>query len=214
MLVAVAAFSIVATLIVLLPGPDTLVVVRSVVRGGRSLGAATAAGNLVGLAVRAAAAALGLSALLRASHLGYEILRIAGAAYLIWLGVASIRLRMRPREVAERRGLVGTGFPAWVITNLLNPKVGVFFVTFLPGFVPHGHSVGWTSLLFGAIFIAETAAYWVVLLSLATRVTRWTKEPRTRRRSTSLQVPSSSALAFDWPPNPDAFATYIAHLPR
>jgi threonine/homoserine/homoserine lactone efflux protein len=182
MLVAIATFAMAAALIVLLPGPDTLVVIRSIVRGGRSRGVATACGNLLGLAVWVAAAALGLSALLRASHLGYEILRIAGAVYLIWLGVQSLRLRAAPRETVERRGLLGTGFLAGVVTNLLNPKVGVFFVTFLPGFVPHGHSVGWTSLLFGAIFIVETAAYWVLLLSLAGRVTRWMNEPRTRRR--------------------------------
>jgi threonine/homoserine/homoserine lactone efflux protein len=182
MLVAIATFALAAALIVLLPGPDTLVVVRSIVRGGRSRGVATAAGNLVGLAVWVSAAALGLSALLRASHIGYEVLRIAGAGYLLWLGVQSIRLRSAPREVTGRRGLMGTGFVAGVVTNLLNPKVGVFFVTFLPGFVPHGHPVGWTSLLFGTIFIVETAAYWVLLLSLAGRVTRWMNEPRTRRR--------------------------------
>lgn len=183
MFVAIATFSLAAALIVLLPGPDTLVVIRSIVRGGRSRGVATALGNLVGLAVWVAAAALGLSALLRASHLGYEVLRIAGAAYLIWLGVQSIRLRSAARDTTSQgRGLVGTGFVAGLVTNLLNPKVGVFFVTFLPGFVPHGHSVGVTSLLFGAIFVALTAAYWVLLLAVAARVTRWMNEPHTRRR--------------------------------
>lgn len=185
MLVAVATFSLAAALIVLLPGPDTLVVVRSILRGGRARGITTAAGNLAGLTVWVAAAALGLSALLRASHVGYEVLRIVGAAYLIWLGVQSIRLRRAQREAdaAEgRSGLLGTGFFAGLVTNLLNPKVGVFFVTFLPGFVPSGYSVGATSLLFGAIFILETAIYWVLLLGLAARVTRWMNEPRTRRR--------------------------------
>ena len=185
MLVAVATFSLAAALIVLLPGPDTLVVVRSILRGGRARGITTAAGNLAGLTVWVAAAALGLSALLRASHVGYEVLRIVGAAYLIWLGVQSIRLRRAHREAdaAEgRSGLLGTGFFAGLVTNLLNPKVGVFFVTFLPGFVPSGYSVGATSLLFGAIFILETAIYWVLLLGLAARVTRWMNEPRTRRR--------------------------------
>jgi threonine/homoserine/homoserine lactone efflux protein len=185
MLVAVATFSVAAALIVLLPGPDTLVVVRSILRGGRGRGITTAAGNLVGLSVWVAAAALGLSALLRASHIGYEVLRIVGAAYLIWLGVQSIRLRRAQREAGAaegRSGLLGTGFLAGLVTNLLNPKVGVFFVTFLPGFVPPGYSVGATSLLFGAIFILETAIYWVLLLGLAARVTRWMNEPRTRRR--------------------------------
>lgn len=182
MLVAITTFALAAALIVLLPGPDTLVVIRSIVRGGRSRGIATAAGNLVGLSVWVAAAVLGLSALLRASHVGYEVLRVAGAAYLVWLGVQTIRFRSAPRAAAERGGIVGTGFTAGIVTNLLNPKVGVFFVTFLPGFVPAHHSVALTTLLFGAMFVAETALYWVLLLSVASRVTAWMNQPRTRKR--------------------------------
>ncbi len=71
---------------------------------------------------------------------------------------------------------------AGLLTDLLNPKVGVFFVTFLPGFVPHGYSVVWTSLLFGAIFIALTAAYFTVLLVASGPVTRWMASSRARRR--------------------------------
>src|SRR5581483_9734747 len=102
MLVAITTFALAAALIVLLPGPDTLVVIRSIVRGGRPRGIATAAGNLVGLSVWVAAAVLGLSALLRASHIGYDVLRIAGAAYLIWLGVQTLRFRSSPRQTTER----------------------------------------------------------------------------------------------------------------
>lgn len=182
MLVAVVSFALAAALIVLLPGPDTLVVVRSIMRGGRSRGAAAALGNLVGLGVWVAAAVLGLSALLRASHVGYEVLRIVGAAYLIWLGVQSIRLRRLSSEGTGRAGMLRTGFFAGLVTNLLNPKVGVFFVTFLPGFVPSGSPVGAVSLLFGSIFVLETAAYWVLLLGFAARVTRWMTAPPTRRR--------------------------------
>jgi threonine/homoserine/homoserine lactone efflux protein len=184
MLVALATFSLAAALIVLLPGPDTLVVVRSLVRGGRVRGLRTAAGILCGLAIWVAVAALGLAALLRASHVGFEMLRIAGAAYLTWLGVQSLLLRRdrAGQSVTGRGGLLGTGFFAGLLTDLLNPKVGVFFVTFLPGFVPHGHAVGATSLLFGAVFIAETALYCALLLALAARVTNWMNSPRTRRR--------------------------------
>jgi threonine/homoserine/homoserine lactone efflux protein len=130
---------------------------------------------------------LGLSALLKASHVGYDVLRIAGAVYLVWLGISSILLRRtkpdseRPERPA-RRGLLGHGFFAGLMTDLLNPKVGVFFVSFLPGFVPHGASVGWTTLLLGAIFIAETALYCALLITLAGRVTSWMNTPRTRRR--------------------------------
>jgi threonine/homoserine/homoserine lactone efflux protein len=182
-LVALATFTVAAVLIVLLPGPDTLVVVRNILRGGRRQGVLTALGNLCGLAVWVAAAALGLSAVLRASHDGYEVLRIVGATYLVWLGVQAWRSRGKTDEPAEARsGLLGSGYLAGLLTNLLNPKVGVFFVTFLPGFVPHGYSVGLTTLLFGAIFIAITAAYWVLLLGLATKVTTWMNTPRVRRK--------------------------------
>lgn len=178
--VALTAFSLAAALIVLLPGPDTLVVLRELLRAGRRRAAQTVAGVLCGLAVWVGAAAFGLSALLRASHTGYIVLKIAGGAYLIWLGVQSLRLR-RLAERPERR-LLGRGFVAGFATDLLNPKVGVFFVTFLPGFVPHGYAVGAVSVLFGAIFIAETALYFVVLLAVATPVTRWLGDARIRRR--------------------------------
>jgi len=181
-LVAVAAFTLAAVLIVLLPGPDTLVVVRGIMRGGRRQGLVTALGNLCGLAVWVAAAALGLAALLRASEVGYEVLRIVGAAYLVWLGVQAWRTRGRTEHAQGRGGVLGTGYLAGLLTNLLNPKVGVFFVTFLPGFVPRGYPVGATSLLFGAIFVVLTALYWVVLLGVAAKVTAWMSTPRVRRR--------------------------------
>ncbi len=190
MLTAVVTFSLAAGLIVLLPGPDTLVVLRNLLRHGRRRAALTVAGVLTGLAVWVCAAALGLSALLRASHDAYAALRIAGAAYLIWLGVQSLRAR-RPalgtpdelgRPSAGRGGLLGTGYGAGLATDLLNPKVGVFFVTFLPAFVPRGRPVGTTSVLFGAIFIVETAIYFVVLLVLAGRITGWMRDPRIQRR--------------------------------
>jgi threonine/homoserine/homoserine lactone efflux protein len=192
---ALATFALAAFLIVLLPGPDTLVTVRSLVRGGRSQAARTVAGILCGLTIWVAAASLGLSALLRASHDGYTALRFAGAAYLIWLGVQSLRMRASRQDAAvaerdaneasttsQRRSLLGGGFVAGLATDLLNPKVGVFFVTFLPGFVPTGYSVGWTSAIFGLIFVAETALYFVVLLALAGRVTDWMSNLRIRRR--------------------------------
>jgi threonine/homoserine/homoserine lactone efflux protein len=164
------------------------VLIRGMVRGGRPRGIATACGVLCGLTVWVTGAALGLAALLRASQVGYDVLRIAGAVYLVWLGVQSLLLRRDRAAVTTatdepaRRGLLGTGFTAGLLTDLLNPKVGVFFVTFLPGFVPHGASVAWSSLLFGAIFIVETALYCALLLALAGRVTAWVNHPRTRRR--------------------------------
>jgi threonine/homoserine/homoserine lactone efflux protein len=184
-LTAVATFTLAATLIVLLPGPDTLVVMRNLIQGGRATAALTVAGVLSGLTVWVVAASLGLSALLQASRDGYTALRILGAIYLIWLGLQSWRSRTmaQPTTIARApRRIVGTGYGAGLITDLLNPKVGVFFVTFLPGFVPHGHAIGSTSLIFGCIFVVETAAYFAVLLTLAGRVTGWITRPDIRRR--------------------------------
>ncbi|MCW2524461.1 MAG: putative threonine efflux protein [Frankiales bacterium] len=189
MVFALTTFALAAFVIVLLPGPDTLVTLRSLVRGGRPQAARTVGGILCGLTVWVAAASLGLSTLLRASHDGYTALRFAGAAYLIWLGVQSLRMRASAPDApsaatagTKRTSLLGGGFFAGLATDLLNPKVGVFFVTFLPGFVPSGYSVGWTSALLGLIFVVETGLYFAVLLSLASRVTAWMSNRRIRRR--------------------------------
>jgi threonine/homoserine/homoserine lactone efflux protein len=187
MWLAIATFTLAATLIVLLPGPDTLVVVRNLVRGGRAVAARTVLGVLSGLTVWVVTAALGLSAVLRASEDAYLALRIAGAAYLVWIGIQSLRSRgsvdaVDPTDGRKRRALMGRGYSAGLLTDLLNPKVGVFFVTFLPGFVPHGVSVGWMSLLLGAIFVVLTAGYFAVLLAVSGPVTRWMTTARIRRR--------------------------------
>jgi threonine/homoserine/homoserine lactone efflux protein len=182
-LLSLVAFVGAAVLIVLLPGPDTLVVVRSILRGGRRQGTLTALGNLCGLTVWVLAAALGLAAMVEASEVGYAVLRIVGACYLVFLGVQAWRSRGRVEQPeSPRRGVLGTGFRAGVLTNLLNPKVGVFFVTFLPGFLPEGASVLWTTVLYGAVFVLLTALYWVLLIGLAGRVTAWMNTPAIRRR--------------------------------
>jgi len=187
MLVAVTTFAVASVLVVLLPGPDTLVVVRNLMAGGRRLGLRAALGAMTGLATWVVAASLGLSALLTASHDGYLALRIAGAVYLGWMGLTTLRAKphenpARPGEVAEpRRGLVGTGFTAGMLTDLLNPKVGVFFVSFMPGFIPSGAPVAGTSLLLGGIFVVLTAAYYGALLALSGPVIRWMADGPVRR---------------------------------
>lgn len=191
MLAALLTFTATAALIVMLPGPDTLVVVRNLLRGGRRRGAVTALGVMTGLLVWVVTASLGLSAVLRASHTGYDVLRIVGAAYLIWIGLQSIRSRTsltgghdEPKQVSSRRygPLLGSGYASGLLTDLMNPKVGVFFISFLPGFVPHGQDVGVFTLLLGAIFVVETGLYFVMLLGVADRVVGWMNDVRTRRR--------------------------------
>jgi threonine/homoserine/homoserine lactone efflux protein len=190
-LVAFVSFTVASVLIVLLPGPDSLVVVRGLVRGGRRGGATTAAGVLCGLVVWVAATALGLSALLQASEVGYEVLKVVGACYLVWIGTRSLLSVRRPvAEVAIEgdgpmgpgRLLGGSGFSAGFLTDLLNPKVGVFFVSFLPGFVPQGFPVGWTTLALGTWYAVLTLLYFLGLIALSGTVSGWMRSPRVRRR--------------------------------
>lgn len=177
-------FSAAAALIVLIPGPDTLVVLRSVVLRGRRQAALTAAGVLCGLLVWMAAAALGLTAVLRASQDGYLILRLAGAAYLLYIGVQALRSRVlgQPVEAGPPRSIVGRGFRAGFMTDLLNPKVGVFFVTFFPAFIPRHAPVAAVTVGLGLIFVAETALYFALMLLFVQRLTGWLATERFRRR--------------------------------
>ncbi len=186
---AILAFSAAAALIVVLPGPDTMVVLRSIVRDGRPRAAWTAAGGLTGLALWVGVAALGLSAVVRASEAGYLALRVVGGLYLVWLGVQSFRHRVdaRPASSVVEAGSEpapgrGRSYLAGLLTDLLNPKVGAFFVTFLPAFVPAGHAVGTGSALLGAVYVAETVVYYGVLLAVSGTVVRWMSTPRVRRR--------------------------------
>ena len=193
MLAALLGFAAASVLIVLLPGPDTLVVVRNLLRGGRRRAASTVVGVLTGLVIWVLAASLGLSAMLRASHTGYDVLRYVGGAYLIWIGIQSLRSRaVMTTEGAEavarsHRPLLGSGYVAGLATDLLNPKVGVFFVSFLPGFVPDsGWSVGWTTFALGAWYTVLTALYFVGLIALSGTVAGWMRSPGIRRRLDTL----------------------------
>jgi threonine/homoserine/homoserine lactone efflux protein len=185
-LIATLGFVVAAGLIILLPGPDTLVVLRALLRQGRPCATRTVLGVLTGLSVWAAGAVLGVSALLRASHAGYAALRIAGAVYLCLLGVQAFRSRGASAELStdaplQRRGVIGTGYLAGLTTDLLNPKVGVFFVTFLPAFVPSGEPIGLVTTLFGALFVVETGLYFVVFLRFADRLVAGLRRPRVRQ---------------------------------
>jgi threonine/homoserine/homoserine lactone efflux protein len=195
MLVAILGFLAASALIILLPGPDTLVVLRALLRQGKSSARRTALGVVTGLSIWATCAVVGISALLRASHDGYTALRIAGAVYLCVIGIQAWRSRGASAELQaadtalddqagqakRRRGLIGTGYIGGLMTDLLNPKVGVFFVTFLPAFVPHGEPVGWVTLLLGGLFTVETAVYFLVFLAFADKIVARLRRPRFRK---------------------------------
>jgi len=183
MAVALLTFLAAATLVIVAPGPDTLLVTRNVFRRGRWGGLVTGAGTVTGLALWSVAAALGLSALLAASEVGYNVVRVAGGLYLIWLGAASLRSHGAvPAAPTEAPAMpMHRAYLSGLLSNLLNPKIGVFFVTFLPGFVPIGAPIGTTAALLGAVFVLETALWLVVLVWLVGRGTGWLSRQGVRR---------------------------------
>lgn len=138
----------------LTPGPDMLYVAARSAGEGRASGVASALGIGAGTLVHIAAVALGLAGLLATVPTAYAVVRIAGGAYLIYLGVRA--LRARPGGGAERTVTPGTNWAAFrqgVVTNVLNPKVALFFLAFLPQFVdPHAASPALQVVFLGLLF--------------------------------------------------------------
>ena len=185
MISAFLTFALAGALLVVIPGPDTLVVLRSIVTAGRREAALTSLGVLTGLVVWIIAAALGLTALLRASHDGYLILRVIGAAYLLYVGVQALRSKIlgNPLDAPPPpRSIVGRGYRAGLMTDLLNPKVGVFFITFFPAFIPHHAPVAAMTFGFGLVFVVETAMYFGAILLFVRAFSTWIASDRVRRR--------------------------------
>lgn len=177
----ILGFTLTALLLTLTPGMDTALVLRTAaVEGGRK--AMQAGGGIVtGVLVWGVVAALGLGALLAVSRLAYTFLQIAGAAYLLWLGwkLLSSALKTRPAQSTGDPALVRDErwFLRGLLTNLLNPKVGVFYVSLLPQFVPADVPVIRFSVLLAGIH-AAMGLFWFAALVLATRpLARWLCRP-------------------------------------
>jgi len=169
----------------IVPGLDTALVLRSALTQGRGHAFATALGINTGVLLWGAAAAVGVSALLTASHLAFTVLRYAGAAYMLWFGVSMIIKARRGDgvEVSERAGDGGLG-RAWLrgtLTNLLNPKIGVFYVALLPQFIPPQAPPLAMGLLLALVHNLEGMA-WFTLLILGTDLLRgWLRRPAVQR---------------------------------
>jgi RhtB (resistance to homoserine/threonine) family protein len=149
------AFIGVAALLTIAPGPDMALVLRNALRGGRPTVVPTAAGIATGCIVWGAASSLGVAALLAASAQLYQALKLVGAAYLIFLGLLALRAAIRsdPSEAGtdgSTRSRAGA-YRQGLLTNLLNPKVGVFYATFLPQFIAPGQPVFATSVALACI---------------------------------------------------------------
>ncbi|MFI4891247.1 MAG: LysE family translocator [Steroidobacterales bacterium] len=174
------AFTAAASLLTVTPGLDTALVLRTATAEGARPAALSAAGIVIGCFGWAIMVALGLGALLAASPIAYTVLRAAGACYLLVVGFGLLRHPRREfleagpnRRGAQRRA----AFTRGALTNLLNPKVGIFYVSFLPQFVPAGVAAGAFMLLLGAIHAALGIAWFACLITATQPVARLLRRP-------------------------------------
>lgn len=184
------AFLGVAALITITPGPDMAVVTRVALAHGRRAAWLSSLGVVNGLCCWAGAAAVGLAALLSASATAFTILKFVGAVYLIAMGLQTIwgtrpaarRSGAEPEGKGEAEGESRAGaWPAYrqgLLSNLLNPKIAVFYTTFLPQFMAPGDPVFATSLLLAGIHITMVLAWLFIYTFLVTRAGNVLRRPR------------------------------------
>ena len=195
-----AVFALATFVLTVTPGPGVLYVVGRSVGGGRMVGFASMLGIETGEAVYIAGAALGITALLATSALALSVLRYAGAAYLVVLGIRAWRDGDRDAEPDGEAGVARAGlwgaYGRGLVVQLLNPKVAIFFLAYFPQFVRPGQPAAPQVALLGAIYLAiavGTDACYVLLASwLAERLA---KTPRARRRRARISALTYFVLA-------------------
>jgi RhtB (resistance to homoserine/threonine) family protein len=171
----------------MVPGADTLLVVRNVLRGGRREGFVTLVGICSGVYAHALLSALGVSVILMHSAAAFTALKIAGACYLVWLGLQS--LRSATRRAADLAPAPATGAPApalrcfreGFLTNLLNPKVVVFYLALLPQFIGADDPVVAKSLLLATIHFVQGIVWFTLVSILVDRSRQFFMKPRQRQ---------------------------------
>lgn len=170
--------------LILAPGPAQLLVVARTVSEGTRAGTMTAVGLNIGTLVHAAAAAIGLSAVLATSALAFSIVKYVGAAYLLYLGIQALRSRPDAAPDAIRPATTRAPLGQAITTGILNPKVAIFFLVFLPQFVDPARGSALLQFMFlGGTMAALDTLYELLLVGVVRR---------TRRRA------AASARAVGW----------------
>lgn len=185
----------VSAVVIIIPGPDTAVVTKNILLHGRRAGIGTSLGVSAGLSAWTLAAAVGLASVLRASEVAFTTLKLVGALYLIWLGIGALRAARRtvtaPAGNAEAgaysvaRGATNAmstagGFRQGFLSDLANPKIGVFFTSLLPQFVSPGEPVLLPFLALGAVFVVMTVLWLLAYCLVAARAAETLQRPRVR----------------------------------
>jgi threonine/homoserine/homoserine lactone efflux protein len=185
------AFALASLIIELIPGPNQTYLAALTLNHGTRAGFAAVAGIALGLAIYGLAAALGVAALINESPLLYQMLRWAGVCYFLWLAWDSWHDEP-DGEPAVRDERMRGSFQRGLITNLLNPKAAIFYVSVLPGFiVPGAASIFTQTALLSAVFVSVATFTHIAVVLLAGRLHRFLSDPRFRvpvRRGLALAL--------------------------
>lgn len=201
---ALLPFLAVVTVLTLTPGPDMVLVLRNGLRGGSRAAWWTGLGCCCGIAVHASAAVVGLSALLAASATAYTVVKLAGAAYLVYLGISTLwRSLHSARKTASVAAVPDTPGPVrgvspssrsavfqqGLVSNLLNPKIALIFLSLIPQFVTAGEPVAATTMFLGSSFLGLAVLWWRIFSLVVAPLGRLLSRPRVQRafdRATSM----------------------------
>ncbi len=179
------AYSVASVILFITPGPDMSLFLARTLSSGRKAGIASGIGANVGCLVHTMLAAFGISALIAASELGFLALKFVGAGYLLWLAVDAIHngSALSVQATGQRRTSMWSSFLMGFTVNLTNPKVVLFFITFLPQFVAASDPHVTAKLMFlGIYFIVINVPLTIIMIWGAARLVNWLRtRPRVLR---------------------------------
>ena len=177
-------FLITCVLLIILPGPDTAIVTKNTIVNGQKGGFQTMIGSCVGLSIHTIATVAGLSAIIVKSALAFTVIKYVGAAYLCYLGMKTLlNMRAKKVEINDIPSIEAKGnsyFKQGLITNVTNPKVAVFFLTFLPQFLAAGNEPFWPFLTMGIMYIVLTFIWFALYVFLLNKIRNFMKKPATQ----------------------------------
>ena len=184
------------------PGVDLLLTVTRTLQGGARAGVAAALGINAGCVLHTLAAAFGLAALMAVSATAFTVVKWAGAAYLLWLALGMWRAAWRSSAAAAvdtqaQTRSFGADFRVGLVTNVLNPKVALFFLAFLPQFVAPGTAHKTLAFLgLGLVFLLQSTVFLLAVVALAAQLQRWPSSPRAGRGLNGIGAALFAALAW------------------
>ncbi|MBI2751291.1 MAG: LysE family translocator [Burkholderiales bacterium] len=169
-------YPVACLVVVMAPGPDNILAIGRGLSQGRKAAILSALGAGVGILFHTLTAALGLSVLIQDSEMAFWVIKAVGALYLIWLGCKALRSQNRIAFTPAAHLPLHRVFISGALSNILNPKPGLFVLAFLPQFVDAGRgSVPVQMLVYGAIFAAMTAILFSIMGNFANRLATWLK---------------------------------------